>query len=94
MMDEDQELLDSFAREAMHVVNRALLTKGQTLLNCEYADLCWRIAIEMKQARDRICTTAKPAQPDPGPFPSIDLGMIPGTGANHPFEPFEYTERS
>lgn len=27
-------------------------------------------------------------------FPPIDLGMIPGTGANHPFEPFEYCERN
>lgn len=60
-MDQDQALLDRFAREAMHVVNRALLTKDQTMLNCEYADLCWTIAIEMMKARDRICTTAKPA---------------------------------
>lgn len=34
------------------------------------------------------------AKPEPLTFPPIDLGMIPGTGANHPFEPFPYTERN
>lgn len=27
-------------------------------------------------------------------YPPIDLGAIPGDGPNHPFEPFNYTERS
>lgn len=68
-MDADQELLDRFAIAAMHEVYWSELEKS--------AEHCWSIAIAMKQARDRICTTAKPAQPDPGPFPAIDSSAIP-----------------
>lgn len=34
------------------------------------------------------------SKPEPLTFPAIDLGMIPGDGPKHPFEPWEYTERS
>lgn len=72
-MDNDQELLDRFAIAAMAKFDESIMrTTNQAMLDrdCEHI---WRIAMSMKQARDRICTTAKPAEMDPGPFPKIDM---------------------
>lgn len=64
-MDNDQELLDRFAIAAMGEM---------TWLDHEAsADHCWAVAIAMKQARDRIFSTAKPAPEHIPPFPIIDM---------------------
>jgi len=88
-MNEDQELLDRFAIAAMSTVD--------WIRNEEDADYCWAVAIAMKQARDRICTTAKPAAEHVPPFPEIDglpekPSVIAAKNLGH--EPFDLTERN
>jgi len=67
-MDNDQELLDRFAIAAMGVLE----VNDESVSDDQFADDCWALAIAMKQARDRICTTAKPAPEHIPPFPVID----------------------
>lgn len=93
-MNEDQELLDRFAIAAMAIVP-SITGEGDE----DWSDACWQLAIAMKQARDRICTTAKPAQEHIPPFPPIDGSVIPEkpvaiAAKRLGFEPFEYGERS
>jgi hypothetical protein len=45
--------------------------------------------VDFVQKLRRIADASAPLE-----FPAIDLGMIPGEGPKHPFEPFQYTERS
>jgi len=71
-MNEDQELLDRFAIAALPTVLQMTGGDPRNIVEPIF-DLAWGIAIAMKQARDRICTTAKPAEMDPGPFPKIDM---------------------
>lgn len=98
MTNPDQDLLDRFAIAAMPVVSFEVAHARMGYATKEqYADHCYALAIEMKKARDRIFTTAQPAQMEAGPFPKldpIDLGVVEGTKAKHPFEPFELTERN
>lgn len=94
-MNEDQELLDGFAREAMKSVPWDMDGNFDTHSSAR----CWQIAIAMKQARDRICTTAKPAEDQIPPFPPIDGSAIPEkpsviAAKRLGFEPFPYTERN
>lgn len=98
-MDQDQELLDRFAIAAMPEVLRVARDSGQPLVAPATADACWSIAIAMKQARDRIFTTAKPAADHVPPFPPIDTTAIPEkpsviAAKRLKYEPFEYVERS
>lgn len=93
-MDADQELLDRFAIAAVYAINLRSHDYPD-----EFADECWRIAIAMKQARDRIFTTAKPADENIPPFPAIDGTAIPEkpsviAAERLGFEPFAYCERS
>lgn len=69
----DQELLDQFAIAAMG--SKQVLWSGN---DAEFAGRCWSVAIAMKLARDRIFSTAMAAEMDPGPFPTIDLGLVEG----------------
>lgn len=77
MTDTDQDLLDRFAIAAMPIVS---LEVAHNRMHCEskecFGNLCYSLALSMKQARDRIFQTAQPAQMEAGPFPPIDLEMI------------------
>lgn len=99
-MNEDQELLDRFAIAAMQSFALPFIYgDGGKEDEARYADKCWSIAIAMKQARDRICTTAKPAEDQIPQFPLIDGDAIPErpsviAAKRLGFEPFAYSERS
>ena len=65
MTDTDQDLLDRFAIAAMGI--------PRDLPDQEHiAAWAWKMALEMKKARDYMFTTAQPAHMPPPPFPKID----------------------
>jgi hypothetical protein len=51
------------------------------------------MSLAIADLQKRVEALESTVQP-PLEFPEIDLGMIPGEGPKHPFEPFEYTERN
>lgn len=65
-----QDLIDRFASQAMRVVPWTYSEPAHDHLS---ADRCWQIAIAMKQARDRIFTTAQAVDEPIPPFPKLDM---------------------